>query len=418
MSLARLAAIATGIFVLISSPTVMAETVTLSVIHGNPPGVYQEVTNLFMDEHPEIKVNLEAPALTAEDITQRVMRGALIGSKPDVAFQGFNQIRALGERNLAVPLEPFISSEKDWSSLGYIPSMLNLASFRGETLGLPFGISTPIIYYNADLVTRAGGDPNNFPGDWQAITDLAKKIQEIGDGTMGIYFQYYDVSGNWTFFSLVQSLGGDIMSKDEKAVAFDGPTGLKALEIMRSIAEAGQVEMTSAQAAQAFEAGKLGIFIRSSVRTAQLEEASQGKFTLATAPFPILAKDGRLPAGGSAAIMLAEDPEKQAAAWEYIKFVTGPIGQTIAAKSTGYAPGNMIAAKEEQFLGDFYATHPNYMTSISQLPFMTSWYAFPGENSLKITDTIRDHLQTVMTLKSQPDVALKAMVSDITTLLP
>ncbi|NRP70921.1 sn-glycerol-3-phosphate-binding periplasmic protein UgpB [Ensifer psoraleae] len=417
MRLPRLAAIA-SLFTLVAPAALMAETITLSVIHGSPPGVYQEVTKRFMEEHPQIQVELEAPALTAEDVTQRVIRGSLIGATPDVAFQGFNQIRTLGERDLAVSLEPFISSEKDWNSLGYIPSMLDLAKFRSKTLGLPFGISTPIIYYNADLVRRAGGDPSRFPSDWHAITELAKRIQAIGDGTMGIYFQYYDVSGNWTFFSLIQSLGGDIMSKDEKAVAFDGPIGLKALEIMRSIAEAGQVEMTSAQASQAFEAGKLGIFIRSSVRTAQLEEASKGKFTLSTAPFPILANDGRLPVGGTAAVMLTQDSSKQAAAWEYIKFVTGPIGQTIAAKSTGYAPGNMIAAKEKQFLGGFYATYPNYMTSINQLPDMTSWYAFPGENSLKITDTIRDHLQSVMTLKSQPDTALKAMVSDIKALLP
>jgi multiple sugar transport system substrate-binding protein len=41
-------------------------------------------------------------------------------------------------------------------------------------------------------------------------------------------------------------------------------------------------------------------------------------------------------------------------------------------------------------------------------------YAFPGDNGLKITDVIKDHLQTV----ASPEQALGAMTTDVQALLP
>ncbi len=117
-------------------------------------------------------------------------------------------------------------------------------------------------------------------------------------------------------------------------------------------------------------------------------------------------------------MMLAKDPARQKAAWEYIKFATGPVGATIMVKGTGYFPANAIPAKDPKMLGDFYAQNPNHRVAIGQLPSMTAWYAFPGENGLKITDVIKDHLQTVVNGSAKPADALKKMTSDTQALLP
>jgi multiple sugar transport system substrate-binding protein len=125
-----------------------------------------------------------------------------------------------------------------------------------------------------------------------------------------------------------------------------------------------------------------------------------------------------LPAGGNAVMIFTKDRAKQQAAWEYIKFATGPVGQTLMVKYTGYMPSNEIAIKDPQLLGKFYDENPNHVTSIKQLPVMTSWYAFPGENALKITDVIKDHLQTVVARKQAPEQGVSAMARDVQTLLP
>ena len=49
---------------------------------------------------------------------------------------------------------------------------------------------------------------------------------------------------------------------------------------------------------------------------------------------------------------------------------------------------------------------------------MTGWYAFPGQNALKITDVINDHVQSVVAQRAVPEAALEAMARDVSALLP
>jgi hypothetical protein len=44
--------------------------------------------------------------------------------------------------------------------------------------------------------------------------------------------------------------------------------------------------------------------------------------------------------------------------------------------------------------------------------------SFPGSNSLKIADVIREHLRRVITLQVQPDEAMANMTRDVQALLP
>ena len=117
-------------------------------------------------------------------------------------------------------------------------------------------------------------------------------------------------------------------------------------------------------------------------------------------------------------MIFTKDPARQKAAWEYVKFATGPVGATLMVKGTGYFPANALPAKDPALLGDFYKQNPNHQTAISQLPMLTAWYAFPGENGLKITDVINDQLQRVVAQSTPPEQALRAMTGEVQALLP
>ncbi len=62
-----------------------------------------------------------------------------------------------------------------------------------------------------------------------------------------------------------------------------------------------------------------------------------------------------------------------------------------------------VPATNPAMLKDFYAEKPNHLTSLSQQPLMTAWYAFPGDNNLKIIQVIKDRLQTVVDKSAAPD---------------
>jgi multiple sugar transport system substrate-binding protein len=218
--------------------------------------------------------------------------------------------------------------------------------------------------------------------------------------------------------ALVMSAGGQIMSADNRDIGFDSPEGLAAFDLFKQFGEAGQVEMSLDQTWQAFAGGKLGILVTSSSFLNAAEKgAAAGNFKIKTTTLP-LAENGRLPVGGNAAMLLATDPVRQKAAWEFMKYMTSPEAQTLLVNTSGYIPANTLVAASPKYLGEYYSTHPNAMVGVKQMPSLTAWPTFPGENSIKITDTIMEYIQSVITLKMEPKDALAAMAGDVRAMLP
>jgi len=69
-------------------------------------------------------------------------------------------------------------------------------------------------------------------------------------------------------------------------------------------------------------------------------------------------------------------------------------------------------------LGRFYRENPNHLVTFRQADAITGWYAFPGQNALRITDVINDHLQSVVAKRAEPDAVLTRMTADVQALLP
>ncbi|MFH0299977.1 ABC transporter substrate-binding protein [Bradyrhizobium sp. 31Argb] len=404
---------------LIGLATTSAQATNLHVLYAfdrTTAQAHQEIKERFEKENPGITVEFLAAAPNYEDASQSIIRNAMIGDLPDVTFQGLNLVRGLVDRGIAVPLDPFIAGDGGADKLGYDAGMLRVGSVNGKTFGIPFAVSTPLLYVNADLVRAAGVEMDAFPTRWEDIVALGKKIDDPARNIIGFYFQW-DITGNWMFQSLLFANGGSMMSFDEKAIAFDQPPGLAALATLELFAKARMPNLPTSQARPAFMAGKIGIFADSSSNLGAATRQIAKSFEMRTLCFPLGAAGGRLPAGGNLAVMLSKDPEKQAAAWQYIKFATGPIGQTIMARHTGYLPSNSVAIKTPELLGDFYKANTNFQASIAQIPILTGWYAFPGPNAVKIIDVIKRHSEAVVTGKKSAAETMPSLVADVRKLL-
>ena len=377
-----------------------------------------EVKAEFEKRNPAIKVNFRPAYKEYEDAAQTALRDAITKNLPDVSFQAINLQRLFVDRKLAADLSPFIAREKNWKGDGYSDSMMALSSFAGKVHGLAFAASTPIIYFNEDLVRKAGGNPDQFPTTWDGVFELSRKIEALGNDTVGLYHSW-TITGNWMWQALVLSHGGTMLSADEKKVAFDGDGGRRAIQLMGRMLKEGKMPNLAHEAARnSFFAGKLGIWTESTSLLRVADDSVGGRFKWRTAVFPIPGPNAKLPTGGMAGMMFATAPDKQRAAWEFLKFATGAEGATIMVKGTGYMPPNSLPADNANMLKPFYATRPNHLTSLKQQPLMTAWYAFPGDNALKIIAVIKDHLQSVVDGSVQPDAGLAAMAKDVQALLP
>jgi multiple sugar transport system substrate-binding protein len=395
--------------------------VTLDVLYTTPGtfnALQQELAKRFTETRPDIKVKFRNPAAEYEEGAQQILRDQITGHLPDVAFNGINQIGLFVDRGLGAPLDAFVAADGGLDKLGYYPTLATLGRWKGKLYGLPFAVSTPVLYVNADLVRKAGLDPAALPKTWPELIAAGQKIQAGAETrATGFYYQW-DQTGNWLLQSLVTSRAGHMLKPDGCTVAFDDDAGMWALKTLESFGKSGMPNFGINQARQSFVAGSVAILVDSTSYVAAADRQIGHRFDFNTVAFPLSAPEGKLPAGGNVAMIFAKDAERQKAAWEYVKFVTGPIGQTLMVNHTGYMPGNQIAVKSPDLLGSFYAKNPNHMTSIQQLPVLTDWKSFPGGNSLKIIEVIKNHTESLVTGKHSAEEVMPNLVRDVNSLMP
>lgn len=398
-----------------------AGAVEITVLYPQPflyQAPLEEIVKAFAEKRPDIQVKLLAPTKAYEEAASAVLRGAATGNLPDVAFNGTNLMHLFIDRKLAVPLDGFVKKEQDWDKQGYVPGMISTGVVNGQLYGMPFALSTPILYFNADLVRKAGGDPAAPPQTWPELLALAHKIDDPAANTHGAYM-LWTTTGNYLWQELLFTHDGQMLSADGKKVGFDTPAGLKTFEILRDLVkEGGMPNLTDEQGTQAFIAGQLGFYMSSSARVNSFTDKIGKRFELGTAPFPSPRPDSKIVSGGGTMMIFAKDPAKQAAAWEFIKFAAGPLGQTIMVRHIGYMPSNQIAIDTPNLLGDYYKNNPNMRTAISQRARTTGWLGFPGENSLKAIQVIYDAMEAVVAGKATPEQALHRSTTQVQALLP
>lgn len=179
----------------------------------------------------------------------------------------------------------------------------------------------------------------------------------------------------------------------------------------RLVAETGMPFMTEDQSVQQFAAGKLGILFASTALVRGAGDMIGGRFKWTTGPYPMADKaNGGVTTGGNAMVIVAKDPAKQKAAWEYVKFATGPVGQTIAVRESGYMPTN-LKALEPDHRSKFYEANPDWTTSVKQWPVARLWFGYPGASGLGVWREQKAALARIMRGETTPAAGLADLVT-------
>jgi multiple sugar transport system substrate-binding protein len=402
---------------LASGLSASAEEVTLDVLYCFPDFAkfHEPLAQEFMKQHPDIKIRFRAPAASYDEGHQTMLRSAMTNQLPDIYYSGYHLlpelIQMLGQRDQAVPLNDLLAAEgPEFRKANYFDNLIDLGSVDGNLYGLAVNASNPIVYYNADLVRKAGVDPADFPRTFDGIIALAGKINDPANGINGMAYDVHGWPDGWLFEAALTQAGGKLLTDDRHDIAFDGPTGLKALQTFRRfVTEGGMQLIDYMQSRQQFGAGKIGIYFASPGNLTQVTSLVAGKFDFRTTKFPIQDEaKGTLPTGGNAILTLAKDDTKKKAAWEFMKFMTSPAAQKVIVEMTGYLPTN-AGAPGPDYLGPFYEKNPNYRTPVEQVQRAGPWGAYPGGNGVRIWRTQRDIIAEVMRGDVTPEAGLAEM---------
>ncbi len=166
-------------------------------------------------------------------LIQKVLQQASSKTLPDVLMLDNPDIQQIAETGALVPLGDF-----GLNADGYAPGPVSAATYDGQLYGLQPGANTLAIFYNKDVLAKAGVQP---PKTWAELKATAKKL--TSGKQYGFAFNATaDYEGAWQFLPPMWTNGGDetdLKSPQvaERPPAVEGPGGRRL-----GVQERGQLE--------------------------------------------------------------------------------------------------------------------------------------------------------------------------------
>jgi len=278
------------------------------------------------------------------------------------------------------------------------PVLWTYNEYDGKVCSLPFNNSTPVLYYNKDLMAKAGLDPEKPPQTWDELKSMAKQIvEEVGAGVVGINIK----SDDWALKAFILQNGGKIMNDEATEPLFNSEAGIEALTFWKSLIEEGLMPPAQhGEAHELFIAGQVGFLYDS---TGSVGKTLKGaKFDWGTAFLPKKVKYGAT-VGGAALALFPSTKEKEDATWKFLKWLLSPENCVKWTEATGYVPIRKSVLQSEE-IQKLFEEYPQYRAGFEQLEYAETYPHFWEMGVLD--DLLREAIEKVELGVLDPKAAL------------
>jgi multiple sugar transport system substrate-binding protein len=268
-------------------------------------------------------------------LIQKVLQQASSKSLPDVLMLDNPDIQQIAATGALAPLGDYgINAD------GYAPGPVAAATYDGQLYGLQPGANTLAIFYNKDVLDKAGVKP---PATWAELKADAKKLT-VGKQYGFAFNATADYEGAWQFLPPMWTNGGDETKLTSPEVA-------GALQLWKDLVDDGSASKSVVNWKQAdvndqFIAGKAAMMLNGPWQIPALDKA---KINYGVVPFPINTpgQTSIAPLGGEAwTVPLTGDEAKMTKAAELVKCMNSDENQLLRAKQGGVVPTKLALADE------------------------------------------------------------------------
>ncbi len=301
----------------------------------------------FEKEHPNIKVALSL--FPSRGFGTRVATAIAAGQGPDVWYHYYAP--EIATHGFLEDLTPYmkrdgVDPEKIWFPIGRIR-----AQYKGHYYGAPRDVTAAFIVYNKDIFDAAGV---SYPKPGWTFEDFRKTAIALTDPKKGVYGAGAIVGSmgglEWSPFSF--NLGTDFVSPDgHKVVGYmDTPASIKAFQMFMDLTRKDKVTAPEGLQQQfgelVFLSGKIAMQSVSTWEIPALKE--KAKFRWGVVEPPRFNKDTEeIPWTDAYLYYMWSGSKHKDAAWELIKFLSGPEAAKIIADAGVWTPNSPAVWKEK-----------------------------------------------------------------------
>ncbi|MDP9914106.1 ABC transporter substrate-binding protein [Variovorax boronicumulans] len=396
--------LASAILLGLSSLTAQAGNIriAMSSYSDNTRPWLEALARDYEKANPGDKVKVEVGSW--ENMQQKLQAEIASNNPPDLAHVATRWVGDFVNDGLVEPVDNYANAAfKDQ----FIPAFLKAGNINGKPYALPIAASVRAMFYNKDMLSKAGFP--NGPKTWDDVIAAAKKIKATGAYGYGI--QGKDLDTDTYFYYALWSMGGDVLDAGNKA-AFNSPTGVKAATLYKSMIDQGLTEPgvagnTRYDLHNLFKQGRLGMVISLPPLAKEIaKDAPQLKYGITGVPNG--GKD--ITFGVTDSIMMFKTSKNKETAQKFLNFMFSKTARLKFDQGEGFMPvtrevANDPVFKDDPVLSEFVTLLPNARFA----PLVAGW-----EDSAQ---AVTNALQAIYQGKAEPKAALDKAAAEANTKL-
>ncbi len=352
----------------------LAKKIQISWWHamsGSRLKVVEKIVNDFNAAHPDVELKALYTGSYAETMTKYIAayRSKTAPNIVQVYEVGTQQMVSSGAIIPVHEIPGMLGETWDWAQ--YIIPINNYYSVDGNLWSMPFNSSTAMLYYNKDLFTKAGLDPDHPPQTWTELEAAGKKL--LASGTVKHVFSF-----GWPDWLLEQTFAthNQLFADNDNGrsglstkLLINSKFGEMVLATWTRLAKEGQFIYGGPEysANSAFEAGQIAMLIQSTSSLAGIEKGSQFKVGTTFLPRFEGYPSGNAAVGGASLwVSKGQSKDELRATWAFFKHLSRPDVSVLWHKGTGYFP-TVNSAVQSLMTEGWFTKGQNYLTAFLQI---------------------------------------------------
>jgi len=333
---------------------------------GTLENLVAECVDAFEKANPDIDVEIVSKTGEYFNMLQSMIADAAAGNpSPDIFIGGYAMANYIAtEMNVVTPDKLAPSEEALKEVYGrFDDNIMKIAAFKDVQVGLPFALSTMVMWVNMDIWAEAGLTEADIPTTYEDLTACLEKVVEK-TGKNGACLATND---NWIDQQLSGSHGGAIITEDLDHITFANDAVIGEMTWWQDLYNRGlSPKCTYTEMTTMFYSGDVAVYCATCMNEANFNEYCQFNFKA----FPLPAFTGyekKLAAGGSSLISFTQDPARYELTWRLMDFMCSDEAMQIWQKSGYICPTH---AKVD--------ISPSQQVAIDQLPMAGNYLCWPG----------------------------------------
>ena len=192
----------------------------------------QQIIDAFHEHHPNISVTMSSAAFAS--YFERLRIQATGDDLPDVFWINGPNFELYASYGMLQDL----SDLEGFDPANYPPNLTELYTYQGAPYAIPKDFDTIALWYNRDLLHRAGVDEPTDSWSWQEYRDASEAVtralgaEQVWGNPGGVANQAY-------IYPLIMQAGGFIVDEDKTLSGYDSPEAIEAFSFLDGMIQDG-----------------------------------------------------------------------------------------------------------------------------------------------------------------------------------